>query len=51
MISNWLMTCHCNNVMGLGKHILTTEVMASLNINKKCDLVKRNTLSLLKRIL
>ena len=36
--------------MGLSKRVHTTELMASLNINKIFDIVKRNTVSLLKRI-
>ena len=36
--------------MGLSKRVHTTELMASLNINKIYDIVKRNTVSLLKRI-
>ena len=36
--------------MGLSKRAHTTELMASLNINKIYDIVKGNTVSLLKRI-
>ena len=36
--------------MGLSKRVHTTELMASLNINKIYDIVKRNGVSLLKRI-
>ena len=34
--------------MGLSKRVPTTELMASLNINKIYDIVKRNTVPLLR---